>query len=197
MRERRQEGITLIELMVVIAIVGVLASLAIFAFTRQTRKAQAQSEISSMFAKIKSAQEAFHLENGTYLQTGATETDFFPSASPPAGGTQAFDIADSPAPPSPLDARFPGPSWETLRIRPDKSELHCVYVVIAGEGGEAGNVGSIAAGEPFNLGSTDRPVPAVDWYYVLAECDFDGDGTPSRYFTLSDSEETVVQNRGE
>jgi hypothetical protein len=31
----------------------------------------------------------------------------------------------------------------------------------------------------------------------MAECDFDGDATPARYFSLSDTEGIVVENPGE
>jgi hypothetical protein len=31
----------------------------------------------------------------------------------------------------------------------------------------------------------------------MAECDFDGDGTPAIYYALSDTEGTIVSNPGE
>ena len=184
------------ELMIVVAIIGILASIAVFMFTRHTQKARA-SEVPAMLGEFKLRQQAFYLENDEYLSTGANDDDYFPSASPLPGRAQDFDLTLSPAPPDPQGTEYPGPSWQTLRMKPDKSTLYCVYVSIAGRGGDDTNVGPKAAGAPFSMGSTDLPVPINNWFYVMAECDFDGDGTPSRYFTLSDTEATIVQNRGE
>ena len=58
------------------------------------------------------------------------------------------------------------------------------------------HVGPKAAAAPFNLGGT-LAVPVTNWFYLMAECDFDEDGTPSRYFTLSDTEGTITENPGE
>jgi prepilin-type N-terminal cleavage/methylation domain-containing protein len=197
MRERHhQDGVTLVELMVVVAILGVLASVATYLFARQTRKARA-SEVAAMFGELKLREENFYLENDQYLSTGEDDSDYFPSASPPGSSPQSFDLAESAAPPSPQDEKWPGPAWRTLKVNPGPSELYCVYVAIAGRAGDDTNVGSQASGEPFGLGGTDLPVPASDWYYLMAECDLDSDGTPSRYFTLSDTEKTIVENRGE
>lgn len=191
-----QTGFTLIEIMIAVAILGVLAGLAVIAFSRSTNKAKA-SEVSAIFGEIKLRQQAFYLENDQYLSTGSDDTDFFPSSSPPEGGKQEVDVTLSAAPPSPQDVKWPGPAWQTLRINPDRKEMHCVYVTIAGDANDDVNVGSLAASAPFSLGSTDNPIPAVDWFYVMAECDFDGDGTVSRYFSLSESDSMIVENRGE
>jgi prepilin-type N-terminal cleavage/methylation domain-containing protein len=195
-RDRDQGGFTLIEMMIAVAVVGVLAGMAIFMFTRQTRKAK-ETEVHAMFGAIKLRQQAFYLENDEYLSTASSDGEFFPTATPPAGTKQTFDIDDSPEPPSPQDVKYPGPSWRSLRLDPDRTELHCVYLTVAGKAGDSTNVGAKAAAAPFNLGSAELPVPAVDWYYVMAECDFDGDGTPSRYFSLSDTEKMIVDKRGE
>ena len=188
---RHQGGITLIELVVVVAIIGILAGVAIFMFTRQTRKAKA-AEVVAMFGEMKIRQAAFYLENDTYLPTAADDTGFFPSSTPPAGSTQTFDLTASDPPPEPYQEKWPDPAWKTLRINPDRASLHCVYLVQAGEGGDDTNIGSVASGT-FGL----TAAPATDWFYLLAECDFDGDGTPSRYFTLGDSKETLKENEGE
>lgn len=190
-----QDGITLLELMIVVAILGVLATIAVFMFTRHANKAKS-SEVASMFGELKLREQAFHLENEEYLATGVDDDDYFPSASAPGKTAQTFDLAASPAPPAPQDAKYPGPAWQTLKMSPPKAELYCVYVAIAGAGGDGSNVGPKASAEPFNLGGT-LPIPAASWFYLMAECDFDGDGTPARYFSLSDTEGIVVENPGE
>lgn len=191
----RQDGVTLLELMIVVAILGVLATIAIFMFTRHANKAKA-SEVAAMFGELKLKQQAFHLENEEYLSTGANDDDYFPTATAPAGSPQSYDLATSAVPPAPQDTKYPGPSWQTLKMNPAKAELYCVYVAIAGAGGDDTNVGPKASGAPFNLGGS-LAVPASNWFYLMAECDFDSDGSPSRYFTLSDTEGTITQNPGE
>ena len=192
---RAQGGITLLELMVVVAILGILATVAVFMFTRHAEKAKS-SEVAAMFGEMKLRQQAFYLENDEYLRTGADDTDFFPTASAPGKEPQTYDLALSAVPPAPQDTKFPGPSWQTLKMNPAKAELYCVYVAIAGAGGDDTNVGPNAANATFNLGGT-LPVPVANWFYLMAECDFNGNGTPARYFTLSDTEGTVVENPGE
>lgn len=189
---RHEGGVTLVELVVVVAIVGILAGVAIFMFTRQTRKAKA-SEVVAMFGEMKVREQAFYLENDTYLPTGADDDDYFPSTAPPAGGTQTYDLTVSDPPPSPYVDTFPGPAWKSLRINPDRAELYCVYVAMAGEGGDDTNIGPKASLAPFNLVTA----PTSDWYYLMAECDFDGDGTPSRYFTTGENKKNIVENEGE
>jgi type IV pilus assembly protein PilA len=174
-----RQGFTLMELMIVVAIVGILATLAVFMFTRHVAKAKA-SEVPAMFAELKLREQQYHLENESFLSTGTSDTDFFPSATPPGSSPQSFDIT--------TDAE-----WQALRINPDKTQLYCVYVARAGAGGDDTNVGSTASAAPFNLGT----VPPINWFYLLASCDFDGDGTTSTYFTLSDTEGTIVSNPGE
>jgi len=193
----RQDGVTLMELMIVVAILGILASIAIFMFTRQSHKAKA-AEVAAMFGEFKLRQQGFYLEQDTYLPTGADDDDYWPSATPPTGNAQIYDLTASPVPPSPFDTRFPGPSWQTLRMNPKTAKLHCVYVAIVGDGGDDTNVGPKAAAAPFDLaiGGT-LELPVTDWYYLMAECDFDGNGTPSRYFTVSDTQGTIIENRGE
>lgn len=192
---RLEDGITLLELMVVVAILGLLATVAVFMFTRHAEKAKS-SEVAAMFGELKLRQQAFHLENEEYLQTGADDDDYFPSAAAPGKTPQTYDLTLSSAPPAPQDVKYPGPAWQTLKMNPSKAELYCVYVAIAGGAGDGTNVGPKASGAPFNLGGT-LPIPAATWFYLMAECDFNGNGTPARYFSLSDTEGIVVENPGE
>jgi type IV pilus assembly protein PilA len=76
---RRDEGFTLIELMVVVMIIAVLIAIAIPSFLGFRRAAQdrsAQSEIRNVLL----SEKAFWLDNGDYTETAADITAFEPNA---------------------------------------------------------------------------------------------------------------------
>lgn len=69
-RHQRQAGFTLIELMIVVAIIAILASVALPAYTDYVRRAKASeavAELSSWRGKM----EQYFLDNRTYLNSGA------------------------------------------------------------------------------------------------------------------------------
>ena len=63
--KKRQHGITLIELMIVVVIVGILASLAVPAYGRYVMRAK-RTDATSALLQIAAAQERFYLQNNTY-----------------------------------------------------------------------------------------------------------------------------------
>jgi type IV pilus assembly protein PilA len=82
----RDEGFTLIELMVVVMIIAVLIAIAIPSFLGFRKSAQdrsAQSELRSVLL----AEKAFWLENGGYTADGADITAFEPNAQVNADST--------------------------------------------------------------------------------------------------------------
>ena len=63
---KSKEGFTLIELMIVVAIVGILAAIAIPSFMRFQLKAKA-GEAKSNLAAIRTAEESYQAEHGDYV----------------------------------------------------------------------------------------------------------------------------------
>ncbi len=172
----RTQGFTLLELMIAVAIVGVLATVAMFAYTKYIRKARS-SEVPAMFAEFRLKQEQFHAENGTYMSTGADDTDYHPAS--PAGPDNPNDIAPLPQ------------EWIDLRINTDKAFLYCSYVAIAGDASDATNIGAKA--NDFNM----TTAPATNWFYLIAECDLDSDPTQnSFYFARSDLDGLAKEDDG-
>ena len=175
MRSRTQ-GFTLLELMIAVAIVGILATVAMFAYTKYVRKARS-SEVPAMFAEFRVKQEQYHAENGTYLSTGADDTDYHPAS--PAGPENPTTVLPFPT------------EWDDLRINTDKQLVYCAYVAIAGDGGDATNIGAKATA--FGMSAA----PAANWFYLIAECDLDSDSTNnSFYFARSDLDGIAMEDDG-
>jgi prepilin-type N-terminal cleavage/methylation domain-containing protein len=173
MTARDQQGFTLIELMIVVAIVAILAGIAIYAFGGQVRSSKA-TEVHGMFAEIRNRQEQYHNEFNAYLSTGTADTDYHPD--PPSNVSKTV---------APLPT-----TWQFLRMQPPKTSLYCGYVTIGGAANDATGIGSNATAFGFTA-------PARNWYYIVAECDFDGNAsTNSFYFTHNGINTTQELNPG-
>jgi prepilin-type N-terminal cleavage/methylation domain-containing protein len=203
---KREQGLTLIELMVVVAIVGILATLAVFMFTRQTRTAR-RSEVHAVMAEIQMRQEQFHLENGRYMDIGATTTDRYNGeqngewipdgvgAHNPGGDPRQFTIAGAHA------------TWATLRVAIDKPSLYCSYTTVAGSPSDptstpATEVSPTVRAAPFGFDVGDAngdglAVPNNNWYYIIALCDFNGDDTNAVFVKVSNRDKVASDNTDE
>ena len=83
----RQAGFTLIEILIAVALVGILAGLAVMKFSKQARKARG-AEVQAIFAELRNREEQYHLENGVYFSTGANENAVYPAN--PGAQSKAF-----------------------------------------------------------------------------------------------------------
>ena len=73
MRKTLQKGFTLIELMIVVAIIGILAAIAIPAYQDYTIRAQVTEGI-SLAGGVQTAVADFYAQNGTFPGAGVTST---------------------------------------------------------------------------------------------------------------------------
>jgi prepilin-type N-terminal cleavage/methylation domain-containing protein len=169
-----QAGFTLMELMVTVAIIGVLAAIAVPSFAGESRKAKGDAEVAAFFAELAVREEQYAVENGVYLSTGATESATFPTTATATAQT----LGTLPT------------TWQSLKVRTPESQVRCGYVVQAGTRTST-TVGAIASG---TFGYT---APSRNWFYILAHCDLDGNtAVDSYYFITSDDAKIQKSNPG-
>jgi prepilin-type N-terminal cleavage/methylation domain-containing protein len=166
-RRDQQSGFTLLEVMIVVALLGVLAAIALPSFTTQARKSRGDSEVAAFFAEFKVREEQYAVENGRYLSTAASETAHYPATV----NANAQSLGTLPT------------TWQQLRIRTPESTARCGYVVIAGVKGDAAGATATAS-----FGYTP---PAKNWFYVLAHCNLDNDSSVDSYYFISSESATI------
>jgi prepilin-type N-terminal cleavage/methylation domain-containing protein len=170
--EMRRAGFTLVELMIVVAIVGVLAVVAGSAY-RKYMDAGRQAEVYAMMGELRSKEEAYRAEFNTYYSTGVDETDRWPVLGTTAGSE-----------PKPKTV-WPHAQWSTLGLNPGRNQLYCGYVALAGAAGALppGQKGK----DIFN-----NIAPTAAYWYAVAMCDNDSDGNASHNATFVTSSATSV-----
>ena len=191
--KRYERGFTLVEVMGVVAILGILAAVAIAAYTKNVRRAR-KSEVIANMSQLTLRQKSFLALSGHYASTTDCEG---PTCTYPTGGTVTsmdreiqWDITDagytaSAAADAPY---FRGGGdvhgFDVLRFMPEGGHTYCGYATMSGYGTDA--LDATEADEPPNEPLANQIFPtatntdeyyAKDWFYSYALCDFDRDGT--------------------
>lgn len=122
---KRQQGFSLVELMIVVAIMAILAAIAIPSFMKFSQRAKT-AEATQNLAAIRSCLESYRAENDRYLPSPAVAIADTPGARTGPGAATPIPWPD------------PAPGWDDIGFAPD-GNVRYSYAVAGGNGG-AGDI---------------------------------------------------------
>lgn len=152
-----QSGFTLVEMMVVVSIVGVLGTVVIPTFVKESKKARYDSEVSAVFAELSQRQEVYKGDNFRYHASAMC-----PSATSDNGTATSTCLTST-------------SDWTKIKAKPSLQKLRCTYQISTGCPTDNP---SPPAGVAFNRG-------VQSWYFIVGTCGTGTD--TFTYFTSSTS----------
>lgn len=184
-----ERGFTLVELMAVVAILGIMATLALVGYTKNVRNAR-RTEVIGDLSNLSLRENGMMSVRGHYASTSTNENDTYPV--PPGDlankeGAIQWAINDEGYGRDAVAVGTPyfraggvEHGFDAMSFMPEGGHSWCVYGVISGDGtnGEFGDEppGFNLAQEVFPNGADLDRFYARDWFYAFAKCDFDRDG---------------------
>jgi prepilin-type N-terminal cleavage/methylation domain-containing protein len=161
---RGQAGFTLVELMITVAIVGILAALgfpALIQYIRQSRTVEA----TGFLAEVKARQESYRFDFGRYFSVSSARDDWFPSNPVKGGNVVEWTAASM--------GTGDGVSWTALGAMPSGGKSRFVYSTVADI---PGTVPAFPA-DANTDGDPTRGYTGNDfWFITSATSDLDDDG---------------------
>ena len=180
-RRAAARGFTLVELLIVVAMIGIMAALAIMGYRRYLNTAHS-SEAKAVIQMIRNGQESYKAEMLEYRKVSSSNTAWYPNAN--LNGTRSAWVNSS---------HGDYASWKMLNVNPD-GPVRFGYVCRAGttptDGFEVPTVFSTAPSAPTLPSGTT-------WYMVQARTDNDGNGKFANFASTSLSGEIMSENEQE
>jgi type IV pilus assembly protein PilA len=120
MPRRTARGVTLVELLIVVAMIGVLSAVAILGYRRYVHSAQS-AEARVVMGMIRTGEESYRQDTNSYLGCSGTLATYYPNTAPDDTRTVWEQ---------PTDTRYTG-CWRQLGVHPD-APVRYGYAVMAG-----------------------------------------------------------------
>jgi type IV pilus assembly protein PilA len=184
-------GFTLVELLAVVAMIGVLAALAVVGYRKQMNSAAA-AEAAAVIQGIRGAEEAYRAEMLVYLGCSGCGA---PAGCPPGAGS--------------LSSYYPTATSGNARyhwIQPGHPDFACFRLLNVTTDGPVRFGYAVVAGLPHTItaaptGFASPPVwpstVAQPWFVIQARGDRDEDGVPALFLASSLRGEIYSENDSE
>lgn len=212
-QHRSERGFTLVELMAVVAILGIMSTLALVGYTKNVRNAR-RTEVIGDLSNLSLRENAMLSARGHYASTATGEDDTYPVTPGELASKDGAIQWDISQPGYTRDAVAVGTPYfragglehgfDVMNFMPEGGRSWCVYGVLSGDGttGEFGDepLGSDLGQAVFPAGDPQlQRFYARDWFYAFAKCDFDRDGVFWEFTTAHFSTEVSMgdSNYGE